>query len=74
VLNNRFEDLKRYNLAEIFDPTPKEVVPAPKVNVSTSVATPQEDAAAKVPTASSDQDRQMVEQPPAEAAAVMDLS
>jgi len=23
VVDNRFEELKRYNLAEIFDPTPK---------------------------------------------------
>jgi len=27
VVDSRFEELKRYNLAEIFDPTPKEAAP-----------------------------------------------
>jgi hypothetical protein len=74
VLNNRFEDLKRYNLAEIFDPTPKEAVPARTDDISTSVANSQGHAIAEVPRESADQDGQVVEQPPAAAAAVMDLS
>lgn len=32
MVDHRFEELKRYNISEIFDPTPKEAVKEEQVN------------------------------------------
>jgi hypothetical protein len=37
VVDHRFEELKRYNISEIFDPTPKEAVKEDKAEVTAEV-------------------------------------
>ena len=36
-MDHRFEELKRYNISEIFDPTPKEAVKEDKAEVTAEV-------------------------------------
>lgn len=38
-MDHRFEELKRYNISEIFDPTPKEAVKEGKAEVAAEVET-----------------------------------
>ena len=47
-MDHRFEELKRYNISEIFDPTPKEAVKEEKAEVPAEVETQAE--AEAVPT------------------------
>jgi hypothetical protein len=55
-VDHRFEELKRYNISEIFDPTPKEAVkeeeekPQVTAKVETEVSTIVDDEASKATT------------------------